>query len=110
MPPPPPIFDEDHIRAHPGRFAQAVSESGLNPADLRSRLWTLYVDVLADALAAIDTELFELPDAVFDYHAGQPFLAAPMRAQDPTHANASYGAIVLAALATRLVPARADAA
>ena len=110
LPPPPPIFDEDHIRAHPGRFAQAVSESGLNPADLRSRLWTLYVDVLADALAAIDTELFELPDAVFDYHAGQPFLAAPMRAQDPTHANASYGAIVLAALATRLVPARADAA
>jgi len=110
LPPPPPIFDEGHIRAHPGRFANAVAEYGLNPPDLRARIWALYVDILSDALAGTGADLMPLPDTVFEYHAGQPYLAADMRAQDPTHANARYGARVLAKILTRLVPARSDAA
>ncbi|NKB27692.1 MAG: hypothetical protein GKR99_09110 [Rhodobacteraceae bacterium] len=110
LPPPPPIFDEGHIRAHPGRFASAVAEYGLNPPDLRARIWTLYVDILSHALAGTVADLMPLPDTVFECHAGQPYLAADMRAQDPTHANARYGARVLAQILTRLVPARADAA
>ena len=110
LPPPPPVRDEGHIRAHPGRFAKAVAQSGLNPPDLRARLWQLYADVLADALATTQTVFVTLPDAVFELHDGQRYLAPTMRSDDPTHANAIYGAAIFQAIVEQWPVSQASAA
>ena len=82
------------------RFRARLAEAlrGLNPADLRGRFWKLYCEVLSEGLAERDIPLQALPEAVFESHHGQRFLAPEMRAKDPTHGNAAYGAAVLTAI------------
>ena len=93
IPPPPPIADANHITAHPGAFADRVREYGLNPPMFRQKMWQLYAEVLRDA-AVGNVRFSALPSEIYD----DGFLKRTYWSEDPTHANPSYGQIVLQGL------------
>lgn len=95
---PPPVFDFEHIRAHPGRFADRLRQ-GLPPAELRRQLYKLQSNVLRD-LAVTNQATFVLPPAAVADRDG--FLAQPYRFTDPTHGNAEYGRVMLEEILTSL--------
>ncbi len=95
LPPPPPIPSTDHIRAHPGAFGDLVARHGLNPAPLRRKMWLLYCDALRIAVRDTATTFLDLPDAIFE----NGFLAKQFWQADPTHANGTYGEIMLSLVA-----------
>lgn len=100
VPPPPPIADGDHIRAHPGRFGEMVARHGLNPAPMRRRMWRIYRDVLSDGVAGSGTIFVDLPGKVME----DGYLARRFWRADPTHANAAYGEIMLTRILSRIAP------
>jgi hypothetical protein len=91
VPPPPPIANEDHIRAYPGAFAERVAEYGLSKPELRLKMWMLYCEVLREAIKGSSTTFVELPLEIFD--AG--FLKSIYWQHDPTHGNEAYGEVIL---------------
>ena len=91
LPPPPPIHSKAHILAHPGKFGEMTARYGINPPEIRLKMWQLYCCVLQEAVAGSATWFLDLPDSVFD----GGYLAEPYWSQDPTHANSAYGEIVL---------------
>lgn len=91
LPPPPPIRSEAHILAHPGNFGAMATKHGLNPPEFRHKMWQLYCEVLREAVAGSTTQFVELPGVVLE----NGYLAEPYWSQDPTHANAAYGEILL---------------
>lgn len=97
LPPPPPIASETHILAHPGKFGEMAVRYGVNRPEFRCKMWQLYCEVLREAVAGSATHFLELPEAVID----DGFLAEPYWSTDPTHANAAYGEILLAAIEER---------
>lgn len=94
FPPPPPIPSETHILAHPGNFRALAMQYGINPPEFRQKMWQLYCCVLREAVDGTETQFLELPQSVMD----GGFLAQPYWSQDPTHANAAYGEILLGAI------------
>ncbi len=97
VPPPPPIASTDHILSHPGAFGERARRFGVAPAVLRRKLWRIYCDTIAAAIAAEGRRsvFLALPAAVFE----DGFLARRFWQGDPTHANEAYGALMLGHLA-----------
>lgn len=97
--PPPPIPSEDHIRAHPGPFATGIAAVGISPAILRWKLWRAQSAVWRDACRRLGAHFLPVPpDTMDDDGMLRPAYWNP----DPTHANAAYGARVLADLRAHL--------
>ena len=88
---PPPVGDEDHIRANPGSFAEMLP-MGISPPDLRMALFDLQTDIYAER-AAQHGAAFLLPPRAALTDTG--FLGPGYVADDPTHGNAAYGRLVL---------------
>jgi hypothetical protein len=97
--PPPPIEAAEHIKAHPGPFAEKISEHGIAPANLRRKLWNLHAVILQNHCRAHDIEFIPAPELAFS---PTGFLREDLRGPDPAHANPTYGSLVLEQLAERL--------
>lgn len=89
---PPPIRDNQHIIDNPGGYFSDKVHLGVAPASLRKKLYRLHTRVLVEFCHehGIPT-LPPPPDAVTE----DGFLARPFWENDPTHANAAYGRLVL---------------
>lgn len=95
---PPPIEDEAHIREFPGPFKEALTE-GITPARVRRKLWRLQSEIYRDVCRERGIDFLPFPqEAMSD----SGFIAPDYCFKDPTHANARYGALVLAELETML--------
>ena len=87
---PPPICDEDHIRANPSAFADRL-EQGVAPASLRVAVYAIQMELIAEFAAAEGFEVIAPPpEAVTP--AGE--LAPAYWNRDPTHGNPAYGKLV----------------
>ena len=85
--PPPPVADFEHIRNHPGGFADRI-EQGPAPEELRLLLYELQTEVYRN-LARENGAAFVVPPRRLQTASG--FLARTYVNDDPTHGNASYG-------------------
>jgi hypothetical protein len=96
VPPPPPIGDDDHIRANPGVFANNIAAYGLNPPEVRLKVYLLYCQILREA-ATGRVIYYDLPHQI----AEGGYLKKGLWYSDPTHANGEYGEILLPRLIDR---------
>lgn len=106
--PPPPKEDAQHImRRHETLFLkQGLLENGVTPASIRLKLWTLQVRVLQTLCAEWGVGLVPVPPGT-QTPAG--FLAPAFSADDATHANPAYAALMMAQLKSlALAPAQTD--
>jgi hypothetical protein len=94
--PPPPIGSEQHIREHPGIFADRIAEYGLSSARHRYKIWRAYVTALSDLCRAEGITFLDAPAESQD---ADGFLRSEFWGNDPTHANPRYGELVLQQLA-----------
>lgn len=92
--PPPPKEDEAHIlRRFESHFAkQGLAEQGVTAAPLRLKLWLLQVRVLQALSAEIGITLLPPPPGT---QTDDGYLKPEYYANDATHANGEYGALVL---------------
>lgn len=101
MPPPPPVRETAHIETYPGQFGEKVRQFGVSPPFFRLKMWKLTCEVLRKLCEEAGIIFYRLPDSVFDTDG---FLARPFMNQDPTHANARYGRIILDNIARTSFP------
>jgi hypothetical protein len=90
--PPPPVAREALVLSRPSSFASELEERGLAPASLRWKLWRTYCNMMADVCAELGVTCLDAPDECLD-PAG--FLREELWGDDPTHANAEYGILVI---------------
>lgn len=88
---PPPALSEDSIRSNPKSFEKFL-HLGIAPPHLRMKLYRLHTDIIRDHCSSIGVEFMEIPPETTDENG---FLLPRYCANDPTHANAAYGALVL---------------
>lgn len=92
--PPPPKEDAAHIlKRHESDFAKAgILTKGVSPAPLRLKMWRLQISVLEKLTKEWDIEFLPPPAQALDANG---FLAPAYYADDATHGNASYGALLI---------------
>lgn len=92
--PPPPKRDNSHIlKHHESKFAQDnIADLGVSAPELRMAFWRLQAQLLEELCAELKIEVLPPPSAALD---SDGFLAPEFYAKDATHANASYGELVL---------------
>lgn len=92
--PPPPKEDVSHVLSNPeSPFAKAgIHELGVSPAPLRLKFWKIQALVLADLTSEWGISLLPPPSAALT---PEGFLATRYYADDATHGNSLYGALVL---------------
>lgn len=95
---PPPIPSEAHIRQHPEAFAEALASGRVTPAVIRHKLWRLHSALVRQLCAELGFALLPVPAAALDE---QGFLRSEAWNNDPAHANAWYGELVLQQLAAQ---------
>lgn len=98
--PPPPKRDNAHILAHhEGRFAQdGIANLGVSSPELRMKCWLLQRDVLVEFCTGIGVQIMYPPAEACD---GDGFLSPDYYANDATHANPSYGELIMSLLEAR---------
>lgn len=90
---PPPKADEALIMKRPEIFKDlGIFERGISPAPLRLRLWHLQARVMARLCAEFGAPLVGVPEGA---QCPDGFLKPEYCAEDATHANAGYGALVI---------------
>lgn len=104
---PPPVPDNEYIRAHPISFAEQIALHGVAPATLRMKLWLLQSDIYRQACAAAGLAFLPVPAEACD---PQGFLLPVGWRDDPVHANPWYGRLVLDQIDRHLATHRSDAA
>lgn len=93
MVPPPPKEDAAHIgRRHETAFVAGILDRGISPAPLRLKLWQLQGDVLRELGAETGIGILPPPEGS---QTAAGFLKPEYYADDATHGNAAYGALVL---------------
>lgn len=92
--PPPPKRDNQHIlRHHESNFAnEHITQLGVSPPELRLKFWRLQSELLARLCSELDIDVLPPPAAALD---PEGYLAPYYWANDATHANPSYGELVL---------------
>lgn len=97
--PPPPKADGDYIRNNAEGYFRTEENLPLqvSPAAFRRRLWVVQSRALARMCARLGLELLTAPPEAIDE---QGFLTREAYGPDATHANASYGEMVLRKLET----------
>ncbi len=89
---PPPIGDDEHIKQNPGGYFKDKVHLGVTPAELRGKLYRLHTRVIVEFCQEHGIPTLPPPaEAVTE----DGFLARPFWKNDPTHANAAYGRLVL---------------
>ena len=94
--PPPPKPSESYIRAHPGAFREELSRSRVTPPSVRLKMWTLQCEIMREMCEQAGIPFLPCPAAALD---DSGYLVESAWAEDPTHGNSSYGALVLRQLA-----------
>lgn len=90
---PPPIQDGDHIMNNPGSYFADKRHLGVTPSSLRLKLYTLHEKILSEFCSEEGIRFLPPPpDAVTPEGFLEPRF---WRRNDPTHANALYGGLVL---------------
>ena len=92
--PPPPIGDWDHIVTHPRVFADRLGQ-GPAPKALRLQFYAAQTAALRRIAHSCNARFVAPPPESFD---AEGFLVAEFWGNDPTHANAAYGARVIETL------------
>ena len=92
--PPPPVADEARIAPHVPWTLFPGQPRAVAPKWLRYKLWRLHGELIAATCARLGIRFAPAPDEAKD---GEGFLEARYD-QDGAHANAAYGALVLAKL------------
>ncbi len=97
--PVPPKADEAHIRRRleTAFVEQGLAEKGITPAEIRLKIWRLQVSLFR---AICDEEALPLLPPPPDTQTDEGFLRPEYYADDATHANASYGELLLRRLET----------
>lgn len=92
--PPPPKRDNAHIlKHHESKFAQDnIADLGVSAPELRMAFWRLQARLLEELCAELNIAVLPPPPAALD---ADGFLAPEFYASDATHANPSYGELVL---------------
>lgn len=94
--PPPPKRDLGHLANRSKIYrGQDIRDAGFSPAARRLAFWRLERAVVADHLAASGVHELAIPA---DLCEADGYLAADYQLRDATHANAAYGARLLAAI------------
>lgn len=101
--PPPPILDEGHLRRHPGVFAQQIEEFGVGSPTVRHKLWQICSDITQKCAEAAGFQYLPAPE---DGMGPEGFLHASALINDPTHANAWYGRLLIRDLMSFALKAR----
>jgi len=92
--PPPPKEDVQHVLANPeSAFALAgIHELGVSPAKLRMKFWKIQMQALANLTDEMGLALLPPPPAAVT---AAGFLDRPYYADDATHGNSAYGALII---------------
>lgn len=91
--PPPPLEDEAHIRAHPGRlFTKLLQHSIFNPPEVRMQFWRVQTGVYKEVAREFGLDCIDVPEQV---QVGNGMLPVHFAGSDPVHANEHYGSLVL---------------
>jgi hypothetical protein len=85
---PPPIPSDQHIRNHPGVFANRIETKGIAPASFRLKLWKLQSEIYREFCAANNIEFLTIPEETAD---AEGLLRSEAWGTDPTHGNIWYG-------------------
>lgn len=89
---PPPVGDNEHIANNPGGYFSDKVHLGVAPAALRRKLYSLHETVLREFCERESIDLLPPPpEAVTP----DGFLERRFWRNDPTHANAAYGQLVV---------------
>ena len=98
--PPPPKRDNAHIlKHHESKFAQDnIVGLGVSAPELRMAFWQLQARLLEELCTELNIAVLPPPSAALDTDG---FLAPEFYASDATHANPSYGELVLQQLEER---------
>ncbi|MBV9914484.1 MAG: hypothetical protein JOZ93_18035 [Sinobacteraceae bacterium] len=95
--PPPPQPDEEHIRSYAEPvFQDLISRRGIAPRTFRYKLWRLQSLLLKEFYAASGIGFIPVPDGCQDENG---MLAKDYWGKDATHANASFGRLILGVIA-----------
>ena len=89
---PPTIPSAEHIQKYMGRFKDRIENYGISPASFRLKFWLLQVEVLQEICQKHNIQFIPNPDNTQD---NEGFLLEKFWSNDPTHANALYGKLVL---------------
>ena len=91
---PPPKQDEAHILNRPETSftTDGILERGVSPAPLRLKLWSLQMSVTETLCDEVGVKFVPVPN---EAKSADGFLAKNFYAKDATHANASYGELLL---------------
>jgi hypothetical protein len=92
--PPPPKENSDHImQRHEALFVkQGLLQNGVTPATIRLKLWLLQVGALKVVCTACGVEFLPVPSGA---QTPVGYLAPAYSADDATHANLDYAALIL---------------
>lgn len=96
---PPPVPSGDHIRNHPGVFAEQIAKLGIAPAALRYKLWRLHSSIFSEECAARQIEFVGAPATMQDKNG---MLVESAWNPDPTHGNGLYGEQLIQQLTERM--------
>jgi hypothetical protein len=91
---PPPIPDEDFLRANGGRFAAVMEEQGISPVSFRFKLWRANCDANSKTCKTLEIPYIPVPTSTQNEDGT---LRREFWSDDPVHANADYGITCLAA-------------
>lgn len=103
---PPPLPDNDYIRAHPTHFAEQVAQHGVSPPSLRMKLWLLQSDLYRAHCEALGIGFLPVPPAALD---ADGFLDRRGWLPDPAHASNWYGELVVQQLLAQADTVRREA-
>lgn len=99
--PPPPKRDSDFIRSyHESRFKDEIALLGVSPPELRMKIWRIQRNLLQDFCIELGVDLLDPPKSALD---ADGFLLPEYYAKDATHANRSYGLLLLDELERRFL-------
>jgi hypothetical protein len=106
--PPPPKADNAFIaQYHETLFAkEGITTLGVSSPSLRLKFWKLQTRMLIDLCQELGIEVMMPPAAALDENG---FLLRDYYANDATHANASYGELLLREIESRYVRGKQDA-
>jgi hypothetical protein len=88
---PPPIGDDDFIKAHAGALHDIIARNGVSPRALRMKLWWLQARIQREICEENGATFLSVPTSAVD---GEGFLQRKFHSGDSVHANYGYGELV----------------
>jgi hypothetical protein len=89
---PPPIRSEAHIIKYAVKFKEKLEQAGISPPEFRYKLWRLHSKLVREKCQETGITFIATPK---ESHDTEGFLSEKYLREDPWHANALYGDLVL---------------